>query len=84
MDVAVGDLLTVEGKKYIVLEMLDYENNKYAFVNMMTDAEEATDEFYIFEVLESGINIVVDDGLREILLIKFQKLLQVDIAKIMQ
>lgn len=84
MDVVVGDLLTVEGKKYIVLEMLDYENNKYAFVNMMTDAEEATDEFYIFEVLESGINIVVDDGLREILLIKFQKLLQVDIAKIMQ
>ena len=84
MDVAVGDLLTIEKKKYIVLEMLDYENNKYAFVNMMTDAEEATDEFYIFEVLESGINIVVDDGLREILLIKFQKLLQVDIAKIMQ
>lgn len=84
MNIVVGDLLTIEGEKYITLEMVNYNGNEYAFVNKMTEAEEATDEFYIFEILDDSISIVTDDSLKDILILKFQDLLQKDIVKIMQ
>lgn len=79
-----GDLLTIEGKKYITLETLTYENNNYAFVNEMTEDEEATEDFYIFKIFDDGIRIVVEETLKNTLLPKFQELLEKDIKELLK
>lgn len=84
MNVIVGDLLTVEEIKYIVLEMLNYDGNDYAFVNKMTNEEEATEDFYIFKILGDSISVVVEENLKNVLMLKFQALLRNDIEKIME
>ena len=48
----------------------------------MTNEEEVTQEFYIFEDLGGSIKILMDDNLRKILLPKFEKMLVKDIEKI--
>ena len=79
-NVSVGDLLTIEGKKYITLELLNYENNDYLFVNEMTDEEEVTEDFYIFKLFYDGsIRIVTEERLKQVLIPKFQELLKNDI-----
>lgn len=83
MDIVMGDLLTVEGKKYITLETLIYENNKYAFVNKVINEEEVSDEYYIFKIVDGGIRIVVEDKLKNILIPKFQELLKKDINELL-
>lgn len=85
MDFIVGDLLTVEGEKYITLEVLSYENNNYAFVNKVTSDEEITDEYYIFKALEDdNIKIVVEENLRNTLLEKFEELIKKDVQQILE
>lgn len=84
MTVIAGDLLTIEGEKYITLEVLNYGGVNYAFVNKMTNEEEATDEFYIFEVLDDGVKMIVEDDLKNVLIPKFQDMLQNDIKKLME
>ena len=84
MDIVMGDLLTVEGKKYITLETLTYENDKYAFVNKVIDEETVSDEYYIFKIINDEIVIVTEEELQKILLPKFQKLLEKDINNILQ
>ena len=82
MNISVGDLLTFNEQKYMTLEVLNYENKQYAFVNKVTASEEVTDEFYIFEDLGGYIKIIDDDKLRKILLPMFEKMLVTDIEKI--
>lgn len=79
MDFVVGDLLTIEGEKYITLEELVYENNQYIFVNKVTSEEEITDDYYIFKIVDDGIKIVVEENLKNILIPKFQKKLEQDL-----
>ena len=83
MDIAIGELLTIEEKKYITLEVLTHKGNNYAFVNKVTDEDECTDEFYIFEILEDGIRIVIEDKLKNELMTKFQNLLEKDIKELL-
>ena len=74
MDIAIGDLLTVEGKKYITLEKTTYENNKYLFVNEVTnDEEDVTENFYILK-----------EDLKNTLISKFQQLLEKDIKELLE
>lgn len=82
MDVVIGDLLTIEGKKYITLEVLDYEGSNYIFTNLMTDDEETTEDFYIFRVINNEVEMVLEEKLKNILIPKFQKLLENDLKKI--
>lgn len=82
MDFNVGDVLTVDGEKYIILELLDYENRNYSFVNKVMVEEDFSEEFYIFELLGNSIKIVNDDKLKNILLPKFEEMLNNDIKKI--
>ena len=72
MNIIVGDLLTFEGKKYIVLSALMYQNKKYYFTNLVKDNEELTGEYYIFTLNNYNLEMVVDDQLREVLLPKFE------------
>ena len=82
MNINVEDLLTVSGQKYMTLEVLDYESNRYAFVNKLTSNEEPTEEFYVFEDLGGTVKKVVDNKILNILLPKFEKMLVSDIKKI--
>lgn len=82
MDVLIGDLLTVEGQDYITLQKLVNDNNEYIFVNKIIN-EEATDEFYIYKIVDGGLKIVVDNKIRNILLPKFQELLEKDIKELL-
>lgn len=82
MDVVIGDLLTIEGKKYITLEVLDYEGSNYVFTNLMTDDEETTEDFYIFRVINNEVEMVLEEKLKNILIPKFQELLENDLKKI--
>ena len=79
MDIVVGDLLTVGGHKYMTLEVLSYENKKYAFVNRVINEDEITKEYYIVEDLGGSVKTVMDDDLRNILLPKFEKMLMSDL-----
>lgn len=80
MEISNGDLLTIENEKYITLEVLTHEGNKYAFVNKMEEnEEECTDEYYIFKIMEDGIKIIIEQDLMEILIPKFEKILKQDI-----
>ena len=82
MDVVIGDLLTIDGKKYITLEVLDYEGSNYIFTNLITDDEETTEDFYIFRVINNEVEMVLEEKLKNILIPKFQKLLENDLKKI--
>ncbi len=72
MNIIVGDLLTFEGKKYIVLSVLFYQDKKYYFTNLVKDNEDLTGEYYIFTLNNYNLDMVVDDQLREVLLPKFE------------
>lgn len=78
------DLLTVEGEKYITLEVLNYEGKNYAFMNKLTEAEEVTKEYYIFEILGDGDEVLVldDYDLRTKLIPMFENLIKKDIEDI--
>ena len=82
MKVINGDLLTIDSKKYIVLETLSYDGKSYAFVNNVTDAEEISEDFYIFEVVGDSVILVKDGELSNILISKFEELLKEDIKNI--
>lgn len=85
MNILIGDLLTIEGKKYVVMEVLSYNNENYAFVNMMTNEEEATDKFFIFKIIDDdNIRFVVDEEVKKVLLPKFQEMLENDIKNLIQ
>ena len=83
MDIKVADLLTIKNEKYIVLEMLSYDGNNYAFVNKMTGDENATEDFYILNILNDNVVFVEDDNLKNVLIPMFQNLLKEDITKLM-
>jgi len=75
MRVGVGDLLTINGVKYITLEKLTYENKYYIFSNKVIN-DDVTDEYYIFEIISDGAKMIVEEDLKNILIPKFQNLLQ--------
>ena len=84
MEIIKGDLLKIENKKYMTLEILMHENNKYAFVNEVTANEEVTEDFYILKVLEDGVRIVIEENLQKVLIPKFQDLLKQDIKDLIK
>ena len=82
MDIVVGDLLTIEEKKYIVISSIVYEGKKYFFTNLIKENEELTGEYFIFTGNLSAMEMVIDDKVRSILLPKFEMAIKTDIEKI--
>lgn len=82
MNIINGDLLTINNEKYLVLEKLDYQNKKYAFVNHVSKTEEINQDYYIFEIIGDSIIIVENDKLKNLLIPQFEELLKKDINKI--
>lgn len=82
MDIVVGDLLTINGEKYITMDTVLYDGINYAFVNKMTIDEEPTKEFYTFQIINDGVKIVKDEKILNILLPMFSESVQKMIDKI--
>lgn len=79
MSVNVGDLLTIENEKYITIEVLNYENKNYAFVNKSIN-EDITNDFYIFEIFEdNSVRVVYEENLKDALIPKFEEKLKENI-----
>lgn len=83
MAIEKADLLAIDGNKYITLAVLSYDGVNYAFTNKITDDEEITEEFYIFREYYNGYEKVVDEKIANILLPKFQKMLEDDLKSLM-
>lgn len=60
MEITIGKLLTIKGEKYTVLDVIDYQNNKYAFVNKVDEYEIPTEEFILFKIVGNGVVKVTD------------------------
>jgi len=84
MKIIVGDLLTIEEEKFITMDVITYDGVDYAFVNKMTDDEEPTETFYVFEIIDDEVELVEDKEILDQVLPIFSKNVQKIIDKINQ
>ena len=80
--IVVGDLLTIEGKKYIVMDKISYIGEEYIFVNEMTDNEENTSNYYVMELINDNVKIINDKELLEKLLSIFSDNVQIMVNRV--
>ena len=73
MELTSGILMTVENKKYMILDTIIYENEKYAFTNEIKGEEEITEDFYIFKILGDEVKLITNEDFINTLLPKFQE-----------
>lgn len=84
MKIEIADMITFEGEKYITLDVMNYNNINYAFVNKLTHGEEPTKEYFIFKPKgNDDLEILTDNNLINILLPIFQKNIEKQIQEIM-
>ena len=76
MELTSGILMTVENKKYMILDTIIYENEKYAFTNEIKGEEEITEDFYIFKILGDEVKLITNEDFINTLLPKFQEKLR--------
>ena len=79
-----GDIISLNQNKYIIIELLDYNNEKYAFTNKLKDIEEIGEDFYILKINGNNGNIITDEKLIETLLEKFKNMLNEDIDNLLE
>ena len=83
-EIVVGDLLTVSGKKYIVLDKIDYLGDEYIFVNEMTKNEENTDIFNVMKIVGDSVNIIDEKAVIDNLLPIFSENIQKMVNKVFE
>jgi len=76
MKIVLGDLLTINNEKYIVLDSILLNGQSYVFVNKLTPDENSTKEFYVFKVIGNTINIVKNKSVLDDILPLFSKNVQ--------
>jgi len=76
MKIVLGDLLTINKEKYLVLDSLLHNGQSYVFVNKLTLDENSTKEFYVFKVIGNTINIVKNKNVLDEILPLFSKNVQ--------
>ena len=81
MELTAGILMTVEDKKYIILETITYKNEKYAFANEVKGEEDLTEDYYIFKILGNEIKLTTNEELLNTLLPIFQEKLKETIKR---
>lgn len=55
MDVKVNDLFELSSGKYITLDAVVYESQRYIFVNKLDENEEPTKKFMVFRCTDKGL-----------------------------
>ena len=83
-EIIVGDLLTTNNKKYIVLDKISYLGDKYIFVNEMTDSEENTDNYFVMKIIGDGVTIIDEKKLVNNLLPVFSNNIQKMVNKVFE
>ena len=82
MELIQKKIIEKDSKKYIILDVINYQEKKYAFVNKITDDEKnVTSEYYIFTSNQNDIFLLEDVELINKLLPIFQKNLEKLIQK---
>lgn len=75
MKYEVGDILTIKGEEYAVVDAILYENVDYILVNKF-EGEEPTQIFIPYEIVDGGLVKVEDEKILERLLPIFSKNVQ--------
>ena len=75
MKYEVGDILTIEGVEYAVIDAILYENIDYILVNKFEN-EEPTEEYIAYQVDNDGLIEVKNENILERLLPIFSKNVQ--------
>lgn len=84
MELNKGDIINVESNNYIIIEILNYNYEKYAFVNELENDENIGKDYYILKINNNEANKVTNEKLINILLEKFKILINEDIDNIIK
>lgn len=82
MNLVKGDVISVNGNNYIVIETINYNYEKYAFVNELNDDEDIGENYYIFKIENDNAIKLTDEVMINKLLEKFKVLINEDIENI--
>ena len=82
MELNKGDVINVNSNDYIVIETLNYNYEKYAFVNELNEKEDIGDNYYIFKIENDSAIKLTDEIMIKKLLEKFENLVKEDINNI--
>ena len=83
-EIVVGDLLTIENIKYIVIDKIKYVDEDYIFVNKMTDKEDNTSNYYVMKLINENVKIIKDKELLEKLLPVFSDNVQIMVNRVFE
>lgn len=83
MELVKGDVIEVNNENYIIIETLNYNYEKYMFVNKLQTEEEIGEEFYIFKQNNTKADKITDENLINILMEKFKKLINNDLNELL-
>lgn len=72
-----GKLATIKGETYIVMSIIAYIDNTYAFTTKLNEQYEPTEDNYIWLVREQKIELITDQAL----IIKLLPIFQTEIRK---
>ena len=76
MELTSGVVMTLGDKKYIILETIMHEDEKYAFTNELKGEEDLTENYYIFKIIGEEVLMMKEEELLNTLLPKFQEKLK--------
>lgn len=76
-----GDVLTINNEKYLVVETARYEEKDYLFANKLLTNEEFSEEYFVMKKTDTGVLMVTDEKVLEVILPVFQNKIQKDIEK---
>lgn len=82
MNIIKGDIIGVNNNNYIVIETLNYNYEKYAFVNELNENEDIGENYYIFKIDNDTAIKLTDEDMINKLLEKFKDLINEDIDNI--
>ena len=82
MNIIKGDIIGVNNNNYIVIETLNYNYEKYAFVNELNENEDIGENYYIFKIDNDTAIKLTDEDMINKLLDKFKALINEDIENI--
>ena len=83
MELVKGDVIEVNNENYIIIETLNYNYEKYMFVNKLQTEEEIGEEFYIFKQNNTKADKITDENLINMLMEKFKKLINNDLNELL-
>ena len=57
MNLVQGDIITLSGEEFLILDSMLYGDVEYAFGNKITKDEEPTKEYFVFKVEDNGESV---------------------------